>query len=56
MNHFSSGGHFAAFEEPGLLSSDIWSFIEKVESDIKEANAARLLKAKEEAKNKKTNV
>lgn len=26
------GGHFAALEEPELLSNDVWSFISKVES------------------------
>ena len=57
FNHLPRGGHFAAFEEPELLSSDVWAFVEKVENMMKEEEAERLSKAKEtEQKSKKKNV
>lgn len=57
FNHLSRGGHFAAFEEPELLSSDVWAFVEKVENMMKEVEAERLSKAKEDSKkNKKKSV
>ncbi|XP_033223699.1 juvenile hormone epoxide hydrolase 1-like isoform X2 [Belonocnema kinseyi] len=55
FNHLSRGGHFAAFEEPELLSSDVWTFVEKVENIMKKAEAERLSKAKEESKKNKKN-
>ncbi|XP_048506947.1 juvenile hormone epoxide hydrolase 1-like isoform X3 [Athalia rosae] len=40
MNHFSRGGHFAAFEEPQLLADDVWTFVGVVEGNKKAAKVA----------------
>lgn len=37
FNHLPRGGHFAAFEEPGLLADDIFEFVSKVEDVRKKA-------------------
>lgn len=38
FNHLPRGGHFAAFEEPGLLADDIFEFVSKVENERKKAD------------------
>jgi hypothetical protein len=38
FNHLPRGGHFAAFEEPGLLADDIFEFVSKVEDVKKKAD------------------
>ncbi|XP_029168139.1 juvenile hormone epoxide hydrolase 1-like [Nylanderia fulva] len=38
FNHLPRGGHFAAFEEPGLLADDIFEFVSKVEDARKKAD------------------
>ncbi|XP_011691228.1 PREDICTED: juvenile hormone epoxide hydrolase 1-like [Wasmannia auropunctata] len=40
FNHLPRGGHFAAFEEPALLTDDIFKFVSMVE-DIKKKNNAK---------------
>ncbi|XP_072764444.1 juvenile hormone epoxide hydrolase 1 [Anoplolepis gracilipes] len=39
FNHLPRGGHFAAFEEPGLLADDIFEFVSKTEDIRKKASA-----------------
>ncbi|XP_029670456.1 juvenile hormone epoxide hydrolase 1-like [Formica exsecta] len=38
FNHLPRGGHFAAFEEPGLLADDIFEFVSKTEDLRKKAD------------------
>lgn len=38
FNHLPRGGHFAAFEEPGLLADDIFEFVSKTEDIRKKAD------------------
>ncbi|XP_011250832.1 juvenile hormone epoxide hydrolase 1 [Camponotus floridanus] len=38
FNHLPRGGHFAAFEEPGLLADDIFEFVSKTENIRKKAD------------------
>lgn len=35
------GGHFAALEEPKLLSDDVWKFVAAVRNDLKAANTKK---------------
>ncbi|XP_011315347.1 juvenile hormone epoxide hydrolase 1 [Fopius arisanus] len=32
FNHLPRGGHFAAFEEPKILSDDLWTFVKNLEN------------------------
>jgi juvenile hormone epoxide hydrolase len=46
--HHPTGGHFAAFEEPGLLATDIWNFVQKAEKHLADEK-----KAEQQKKTKK---
>ncbi|KAK5642946.1 hypothetical protein RI129_009113 [Pyrocoelia pectoralis] len=39
-NDFSTGGHFAAFEEPQMLSNDVWSAVQKFRDLQKKTKSA----------------